>query len=346
MGLEGYGGIRGLRWRSFSLKYSKISHVEGNGLPCIARNNHQEKLREAARRTGGMKSHSPWGTAKNPVKFRIPTADNLVPIRLDIEIDGQRFRDAFIWNPSDADSEIVVFAKRTVKDLKLPPAFVTQIAQSIQPAIAIAIREQLYEIAVQNVTSIRESRINKKGRRGFEHIQASKASGNAVDLFKLFGNKSSVVRKAFIKNKRVLVENFESDLINHTATKFLKLLFSCDYVSTPLLFSARMNNAIGERKIMISFDIHSATIENERWEIGITYSDDSPTPKTEMKMVRHGGSNRSMIALICLLLATVALLSFFLFKYWQKKKRDEQYARLLKLFEEDDELEVELGLRD
>lgn len=29
-----------------------------------------------------------------------PTADNLVPIRLDIEIDGQRYRDAFIWNPS------------------------------------------------------------------------------------------------------------------------------------------------------------------------------------------------------------------------------------------------------
>ncbi|KAK4438376.1 hypothetical protein Salat_0171900 [Sesamum alatum] len=76
------------------------------------------------------------------------------------------------------------------------------------------------------------------------------------------------------------------------------------------------------------------------------YSDDSPTPKTEIKMVRHGGSNRSMIAIICLVLATVALLSFFLFKYWQKKKRDEQYARLLKLFEEDDELEVELGLRD
>ncbi|GFQ03953.1 chromatin structure-remodeling complex protein bsh, partial [Phtheirospermum japonicum] len=163
----------------------------------------------------------------------------------------------------DPDSEVVVFAKRTVKDLKLPPAFVTQIAQSIQnqltdfrsyegqdmfigekvvpikldlrvnhtlikdhflwdlnnfesdpeefaktfckdmgiedleagPAIAIAIREQLYEAAVQNVASARESRMNKKGRRGFDHVQASKTGGNAVDLFKLFGNKSSVVRK-------------------------------------------------------------------------------------------------------------------------------------------------------
>lgn len=35
-------------------------------------------------------------------------------------------------NVVDPDSEVVVFAKRTVKDLKLPPAFITQIAQSIQ----------------------------------------------------------------------------------------------------------------------------------------------------------------------------------------------------------------------
>lgn len=32
----------------------------------------------------------------------------------------------------DPDSEIVVFAKRTVKDLKLPPVFITHIASSIQ----------------------------------------------------------------------------------------------------------------------------------------------------------------------------------------------------------------------
>ncbi|KAL8100520.1 chromatin structure-remodeling complex protein BSH [Apium graveolens] len=210
-----------------------------------------------------MKSHSAWSGSKNPVKFRMPTGENLVPIRLDIEIDGQRFRDAFTWNPSDPDSEVVVFAKRTARDLKLPPAFVTQIAQSIQsqlgdfrsyegqdmytgekivpikvdlrvnntlikdqffwdlnnfesdpeefartfckdlgiddpevgPAIAFAIREQLYEIAIQNVSSARESRISKKGRRGFEHSLPSKAGGTGLDLMKLYGFRSSVVRK-------------------------------------------------------------------------------------------------------------------------------------------------------
>lgn len=202
-------------------------------------------------------------SSKVPVKFRMPTADNLVPIRLDIEIDGQRFKDAFTWNPSDPDSEVVVFAKRTVKDLKLPPAFVTQIAQSIQsqltdfrsyegqdmfvgekivpikldlrvnhtlikdqflwdlnnfesdpedfartfckdlaiedpevgPAIAFAIREQLYEIAIQSVTSARESRLSKKGRRGVDHVLPSRAGGSSVDLMKLFNFRSSVVRK-------------------------------------------------------------------------------------------------------------------------------------------------------
>ncbi|KAF7145537.1 hypothetical protein RHSIM_Rhsim04G0168300 [Rhododendron simsii] len=139
----------------------------------------------------------------------------------------------------DPDSEVVIFAKKTVKDLKLPPAFITQIAQSIQrlviikqnygligaslssssqldlrvnhtlikdqflwdlnnfesnpeefartfctdfgiedpevgPAVAVAIREQLYEIAIQSVASARETRINKKGRRGAEQFPARK----------------------------------------------------------------------------------------------------------------------------------------------------------------------------
>ncbi|XP_077218425.1 transcription regulatory protein SNF5, putative (BSH) isoform X2 [Tasmannia lanceolata] len=209
-----------------------------------------------------MRSFPPT-VSKLPIKFRIPTAENLVPIRLDIEIDGQRFKDAFTWNPSDPDTEVVAFAKRTVKDLKLPHAFTIQIAQSIQnqltefrsyegqemytgeklvplkldlrvnrtvirdqflwdlnnfesdpeefartfcrdldigdpevgPAIAVAIREQLYELAIQNVASARETRIGKKGRRGTEYVTTSKPGGSALDLMKLFGNKASVIRK-------------------------------------------------------------------------------------------------------------------------------------------------------
>ncbi|CAI0441024.1 unnamed protein product [Linum tenue] len=188
----------------------------------------------------------PSTSSKTPVKFRMPTSENLVPIRLDIEVDGQRFKDAFTWNLSDPDSEISVFAKRTQKDLKLPLAFATQIAQSIQtqltefrsyqgqemltgekivpikdfnnfdsdpeefaktfcndlgiedpevgPAVAFAIREQLYEIAIQSVATARESRNAKKGRRG-EYSSISRSTGAALDLMKLFSNRYSVVRK-------------------------------------------------------------------------------------------------------------------------------------------------------
>lgn len=209
-----------------------------------------------------MKFHPP-SFSKAPIKFRMPTADNLVPIRLDIELDGQRFKDAFTWNPNDPDSEVVNFSRRTVKDLKLPPAFMTQITQSIQtqlaefrsfegqdmqavekivplkldlrvnntvirdqflwdvsnfendpeefartlcedlniddpevaPAIAVSIREQLYELAVQNVASAKEYRMGKKGRRGPESVPSSKSGNGAIDVVKLYGSKGSVVRK-------------------------------------------------------------------------------------------------------------------------------------------------------
>ncbi|CAH9082221.1 unnamed protein product [Cuscuta europaea] len=78
-------------------------------------------------------------------------------------------------------------------------------------------------------------------------------------------------------------------------------------------------------------------------------SDDPSRPRNEKKADGHTSSNKSAgyrALMICAGLVAVAGLSFFLFKFWQKKRREEQYARLLKLFEEDDELEMELGLRD
>ncbi|KAJ4895530.1 Uncharacterized protein Rs2_22324 [Raphanus sativus] len=77
-------------------------------------------------------------------------------------------------------------------------------------------------------------------------------------------------------------------------------------------------------------------------------SGDTNTTNKEVKTESHNTSSRrgAKVILILVGFVAVAMFSFFLYKLWQKKKRDEQYARLLKLFEEDDELEVELGLRD
>ena len=80
-------------------------------------------------------------------------------------------------------------------------------------------------------------------------------------------------------------------------------------------------------------------------------ADDSSGPKNgTMKSDKYAASTNNTgipkIAIIFVSMVAIGFLAFFLFKFWQKKKREEQYARLLKLFEEDDELEVELGLRD
>ncbi|KAK8613805.1 hypothetical protein V6N13_101561 [Hibiscus sabdariffa] len=77
------------------------------------------------------------------------------------------------------------------------------------------------------------------------------------------------------------------------------------------------------------------------------FSDDSTNSEISSKTKSNGNSNVATKVVIVLIgLAAVGLFSFFLFKAWQKRKRDEQHARLLKLFEEDGDLEAELGLHD
>ncbi|QHN99943.1 uncharacterized protein DS421_13g402230 [Arachis hypogaea] len=66
--------------------------------------------------------------------------------------------------------------------------------------------------------------------------------------------------------------------------------------------------------------------------------------KNEDKDVSHKSSMGIKIIIVCLSVVALLALSVFLFKLWQKKRREAQHARLLKLFEDDDELEVELDI--
>lgn len=66
----------------------------------------------------------------------------------------------------------------------------------------------------------------------------------------------------------------------------------------------------------------------------------------DSKPERKSSSAGIKVLIVCLGFVAVIGFSVLLFKLWQKKKREEQHARLLKLFEDDDELEVELGIRD
>jgi len=60
----------------------------------------------------------------------------LVPIRLDMEIDGQKLRDTFTWNKNEALISPEQFAEILCDDLELnTPTFVAAISQSIRQQI-------------------------------------------------------------------------------------------------------------------------------------------------------------------------------------------------------------------
>nr|CAD1818231.1 unnamed protein product [Ananas comosus var. bracteatus] len=105
-----------------------------------------------------------------------------------------------------------------------------------------------------------------------------------------------------------------------------------------------MSGGVGGRSKPFLLLLVVATISSQF--ASVLGGDPSPT-KDAKKDDSHSKSNTGReVLFICLGVGVAIALSIFLFKLWQKKKREEQHARLLKLFEEDDELEVELGLRD
>ncbi|XP_072034351.1 SWI/SNF-related matrix-associated actin-dependent regulator of chromatin subfamily B member 1-like [Amphiura filiformis] len=63
-------------------------------------------------------------------------SDTLVPIRLDMEIEGQKLRDTFTWNKNENLITPEMFAEILCEDLDLPPlAFVPAISQAIRTQI-------------------------------------------------------------------------------------------------------------------------------------------------------------------------------------------------------------------
>uniref|UniRef100_A0A672R6G0 SWI/SNF Subunit INI1 DNA binding domain-containing protein n=1 Tax=Sinocyclocheilus grahami TaxID=75366 RepID=A0A672R6G0_SINGR len=68
----------------------------------------------------------------------------LVPIRLDMEIDGQKLRDAFTWNMNEKLMTPEMFAEILCDDLDLSPL-------TFVPAIASAIRQQIESYSTDSI---------------------------------------------------------------------------------------------------------------------------------------------------------------------------------------------------
>ncbi|CAA0809856.1 Unknown protein [Striga hermonthica] len=60
---------------------------------------------------------------------------------------------------------------------------------------------------------------------------------------------------------------------------------------------------------------------------------------------KKSAANSTPLTILFVFLGVLAVVGFsiFLYKLWQRKKREAQHARLLKLFEQDDELETITG---
>ncbi|XP_076044321.1 SWI/SNF related, matrix associated, actin dependent regulator of chromatin, subfamily b, member 1 isoform X2 [Oratosquilla oratoria] len=72
--------------------------------------------------------------------------EELVPIRLDMEIEGQKLRDTFTWNKSETLITPEQFAELLCDDLDLNPLMFV-------PAISMAIRQQLDQYPAHNIIS-------------------------------------------------------------------------------------------------------------------------------------------------------------------------------------------------
>lgn len=86
-------------------------------------------------------------------------------------------------------------------------------------------------------------------------------------------------------------------------------------------------------------------------EVNATFSCPECVPSTAASNSTSDSRKRgnkmhvALIILIIVLVSTVLILGLIAaYKYWQKKKREQDQARFLKLFEEGDDIEDELGL--
>lgn len=85
----------------------------------------------------GMKTTSDNQTKDSNKPKKDPSIDDpLIPIRLDIEIEGRKYRENFCWNPEEVYFTPETFAKITVEDNDLPPAFEHEIISVIKKAIS------------------------------------------------------------------------------------------------------------------------------------------------------------------------------------------------------------------
>ncbi|KAA8490832.1 SWI/SNF-related matrix-associated actin-dependent regulator of chromatin subfamily B member 1-A [Porphyridium purpureum] len=151
--------------------------------------------------------------------------DDLVPIRLDITVDGVRYVDAFSWG-FEGDDRVTpeAFAKLLVRDENLSDAF--------GPRIALAIKQQLHDFVpfdfdrAQELVSGAGGRLGaaitnhagaaKKGRGDPDTLHDAGASDTQLDQLALPRQENVQVVSIDLRMGRIILrDQFEWDILNH-----------------------------------------------------------------------------------------------------------------------------------
>ncbi|EAW14538.1 putative SWI-SNF complex subunit (Snf5) [Aspergillus clavatus NRRL 1] len=114
---------------------------EGFGNPRTdLRNQHPQLLYPANRRRPGNRKTRELRVPRKDLKIQNEQIEDLVPIRLDIDWEKVKIRDAFTWNLHDRVVSPELFAEKLVEDLSLPletcAPLVRMISQNIQEQLA------------------------------------------------------------------------------------------------------------------------------------------------------------------------------------------------------------------
>jgi SWI/SNF-related matrix-associated actin-dependent regulator of chromatin subfamily B protein 1 len=104
-----------------------------------------------ASKQGGRKMVSSQAGNRHPYDYpKHPPPDTLlIPIRLDVDVEGYRYIDSFSWNLYEQDYTYETFAAALVRDLDLPECFHKRIAGSIEAQVEKSKRSLPWHHAVK-----------------------------------------------------------------------------------------------------------------------------------------------------------------------------------------------------
>ncbi|KAJ3162366.1 SWI/SNF chromatin-remodeling complex subunit [Geranomyces michiganensis] len=118
--------------------------------------------------------------------------ETLVPIRLDLDVDGVKVRDTFTWNLHDTLVQPAKFAELMCEDLHLPAAFV--------PAIERAITEQISDYHQHAPWALAAASVDSRGNDGMDLTDS-----DAPEL-------RTIIKLDITVGNYCLVDQFEWDL--------------------------------------------------------------------------------------------------------------------------------------